>query len=529
VTQSTHSTEPAASPWPDAPDSAPGLLVAYAPFAIWSPHFETDLEIVQCHLDAGGEALLLSCSAALRTCEANVRHAPLTCVACQSRFRSGAGWLRGKLQQRPFLDLTTAEAAEVEALRRRAWTDLDEVKAFTIDGADIGLAAVSSVVSTTREPEPQPSLHAVALGDNLASAATVYYSLRRILGGLRPARFMVFNGRLAAVRPALRAAQQLGIPTIVHERAGYMDRYVATRNTYPHDLAAVKLDIERAWQSEPDPARREQIAASWYSERRGGVAQNWHSFTRAQAVDRLPAGFDPQKRNIAVFVSSEDEFVAIEEWQNPLFRNQNAFLRFLLERLGDDARVQVYVRLHPNLRGVDNTQTRELAALEAQFPRMIVIEAASSVSSYALVDAAGLVISCGSTIGIEASQSGKASVLVGRGMYEHLGACHRPESREELIQLVRAFVDGAEPGPPPTSVEGVVRFGVYNRLGGYAYRYFEPRGLFDARMHRNGRRDAIRPALAIRLAQAAQRLLSRLARHLRPLPTERLGPTPVQD
>jgi hypothetical protein len=490
---------PSTAPAPD-PVTAPGRLVAYAPFAKWSPHFETDLEIVQSHLDAGGSALVLACEGALPTCEPNPDHAPAICALCTSRFRAGMRWLRGDVQVRPFLALDADERAQAEALARREWTDLAQVRACTIEGADIGMAALSSLVSACRDSEPDLRVHGERLGRLLASAAMVYFSLRRQLAGSGASSVAIFNGRFAAMRPALRVARQLGIPVQVHERAGYPDRFHISHDTYPHDLGAIKEEVLACQPPGGLDAAQQAAARSWYDERRAGIAQSWISFTAQQDPGRVPAGMEHAPLNVAIFNSSEDEFVAIEEWANPFYPTQNEAVRRIVGAFAGDPRIRFHLRVHPNLRGLDNTQTRGLDALRRDLPNLEVIDAGSPVSSYALVDAADLVLAFGSTIGLEAAYAGKTSILMGRSMYEDLGTCLRPASHDALVSLLADAADGRLPAPPPDPWPGLLAFGHFQRVRGQPFAHVVPDGLFGARMRRDGRTRPLRAALHRRVA-----------------------------
>jgi len=58
------------------------------------------------------------------------------------------------------------------------------------------------------------------------------------------------------------------------------------------------------------------------------------------------------------------------------------------------------------------------------------------VDSYDIVSAADVVLTFGSTIGIEAAYYGKPSILLGRAVYEDLGSCYVPSSHDELMKLL---------------------------------------------------------------------------------------------
>ena len=86
--------------------------------------------------------------------------------------------------------------------------------------------------------------------------------------------------------------------------------------------------IRSAWTSAGAASDREAIAARWYQGRAAGDGGNWHSYVAEQRPEQLPAGWDFSRHNVAIFPSSEDEFVAIGDgWENPLYQDQMAGLR----------------------------------------------------------------------------------------------------------------------------------------------------------------------------------------------------------
>jgi len=186
-----------------------------------------------------------------------------------------------------------------------------------------------------------------------------------------------------------------------------------------------------------------------------------------------------------VFNSSEDEFVAIEEWNNPFYASQNEALARLMTDIGNDGRIRFFLRVHPNLKGVCNSQVDGIEALAARHGHLHVIAADSTVSSYALIDAADVVVTFGSTVGIEACHARKPSILMGRAMYEDLGVCIRPSSHDAFVELIRACAAGHRLELPEGHELGLVKFGHFNKAWGQPFKHVVPDGLFAVRMRRD--------------------------------------------
>jgi hypothetical protein len=463
--------------------SGPGKLVAFMPDVLATPQLEIQLEHIQKHLDRGGTAVVLRCDGELQTCEANNGHDRHLCSRCQKRFANGMRWLRGSVVEHPFHTLTRAQEATIQALSARQWWTAEELCALQVEGADIGMAAFSTVVAMTRDAAPDFTLHQEFVRRSVVTAALVYFSLKTQLGRHRADVFAVFNARLSSTRPGLRAAQMLDVDCDVLEVAGVADRYSISRNTLPHDLDRIKQTIEETFSGARLTEQECEEVLGWYEERRRGVTRDCPSYTSDQSQGLLPPELQPDKVNLVVFRSSEYEFAGVDDWHNPFYATQNEGIRRLLADLRPD-RVRVFVRIHPNQRGVNNPEMRELDDLACEHDNLVVIHAGSLVSTYALMDAADVVLTFGSTTGIESAFAGKPSILMGRAEYEDLNVCHRPRSHADLTALVRQIAEGHPPSVPKDLRVGLLKYAYFQQCAGELHQYVERTGFFTASMRR---------------------------------------------
>jgi hypothetical protein len=473
-------------------------LMIYAPYAIWGPHFETELEIAQRHLDDGGEVVFLGCRGGLPTCFPNQEHRQSICRMCMARFRKGMAWLgKSNVRVKDFLKITPEQQLEIDRLSGINYASCEDVRNIALEGADIGVGVISSVISILREPKPDVVKHAQLIRINLVSAANVLFSIFNHIDLERPDKFLVFNGRYAQLRPALSAAMLRHVDSCVHERAGVLDRFSLSSNTTTHDLLAIQEEILRISETaDYDQAEKERSACEWYEERRNNVTQGWESFTAQQQRGHLPE-LSSELLNLVIFNSSEDELEAFEEWRSPFYPNQNSGVSSLLSDSRIRDKFKIFLREHPNLRHIDNTQTRQTRELARQYPELHVIPAESPVSTYSLLDQCDAVLTFGSTVGIEAAYRGKPSFLMGRAYYENLGCCVTPRSHEELIDLLLSFASGDHSMLPPSEKcrDGVIVYGIFNKLWGHAFAHVKVHGLRTVSMMRGKKSTRLRPSL----------------------------------
>ncbi len=480
-------------------------LLVYSPLAIWQPPiYETQLEIVQGYIDDGYDVTVLTCHAHLPTCEANPSHLWSVCTLCRSRAKSGFEWLRGRFTVADFLDVTPDQQRRIATIARTPFRTLEELRSLTVDGSDIGMAVLSSVVSSLRDPNPDLDANRAGIVEGIRAAAVVHFSIVNHIARLRPDVLLLFNGRIASLRPALRAGQASGVRTVVYEVGGSPDRYLTTTNTYPHDLATLKDVFNSAFDEATEtPEEKAQIADSWYEARIASRPADGMSFTGKQEAGRIPERLQTDGLRVGVFISSEDEFVAIDGWKPPLYANQADGVQFVL-------------RVHPNLIGLDNAQTRELAVIARDYPDLYVIEASSPVHTYSLIEAVDIVVTFGSTVAIEAVYLGKPSIMLGRHIFEDMGGVIRPPTHEELVAIIRGAISGKPVDVQPGAKQAAIRFGFAQSRVGVPYRYVVRDGADRAVMVRDGHSYRLRSSLTARLVTAPARAIRRLTSSLVP-------------
>jgi len=96
---------------------------------------------------------------------------------------------------------------------------------------------------------------------------------------------------------------------------------------------------------------------------------------------------------------------------------------------------------------------------------LTLIEPASPISTYTLLDRVDRVLTFGSTVGVEATFWGKVSILAGRSIYEHLDAVYLARDHDDVMQML-----GAEMSPKP--IDEAVKYGFYMQTFGIPFKYW---------------------------------------------------------
>lgn len=456
-------------------------VLIVSPYEAVNPHFETELEIAQRHWAAGDTVVMLSCQGEQSMCDFNLTGDRQRCEACRLRRRMGQQLLSARPGVRSMfadLDQWTLPSEVHALLQELPKAGVAGLKRLSVQGFDIGYACLSSLVSSLRDPAPNLPEHRERLEALLKNSWAVFSSVRQYLQSHSVDRVYVFNGRFAEMRAVYRAAAVERVECLIHERGSTHNRFQWFRNHLPHDIDAMRDRMLQFWDQGSEPARS-RSAMQWFLDRRQRVERNWKSFTKTQRQNLLPANWDPDRHNVVLFCSSEDEFAAIgDSWDERPYPTQLAGMEHLLSLLSA-GRAHLTVRLHPNLKDAPDSLSRPF--LEKSDPRLTVVPPESRVDSYALLDQADVCVTYGSSVGIEAVHAGKPSVLLGPCFYRDLGGTLQPlagfcgdarqlPGNDPRVENLRRWLMN----PPAVSDRtGALKYAYWMQENGLEYRYYQ--------------------------------------------------------
>ncbi|MCB5658873.1 hypothetical protein LIQ27_22535, partial [Bacteroides fragilis] len=84
-------------------------------------------------------------------------------------------------------------------------------------------------------------------------------------------------------------------------------------NALPHNLIINTNYAFECWNNSKDCDRiKKEKAKSFFEKRRNGIIAGDKVYIENQIKGKLPIDWDDTKRNIAIFNSSEDEFIAVD-------------------------------------------------------------------------------------------------------------------------------------------------------------------------------------------------------------------------
>jgi hypothetical protein len=433
-----------------------------------TPHFETELEIAEEHLTRGDKVSVMSCHGELAVCDFNLYRDSKECLKCRAKRSKGWSLVSGQVCHLPLCDKIEYP---YRTTQMPAAKTPEQLKNWRVNGADLGWGVLSSLVSARQTPSPDLQKDRWLLQRFAASSERIYNRLVAVLKTNRFDVVYIFNGRLASARAVVRACEETQTNYCVHERGCNNKHYALFHNALPHSIDYNTNDIMQAWQQAENLASRSEIASAWFIGRRNRSERDWFSFTKHQKAEQLPADWDGTKHNVVIFTSSEDEFVSIGDmWVNKVYMSQLEGIVRIASDLDVSCREAfVTVRMHPNQRRLSGGET--LALRKLRLPNVRVIPPESAVDSYALIDKASVVVTFGSTVGIESVFWNTPAVLLGPSFYQNLGAVHAARTHEDGLQNIIRPVLGDR--------QMALAYGFWANTRGKPYKYFEASDFFE--------------------------------------------------
>lgn len=425
------------------------------------PHLGVVLdELDQLLTDPSNEIHFSYCKGELLPCYSNMDGDKDICKLCN--FVSGTLKKRyeGRVKFITVQEITELDKSEKEP-KNFEYTSINELKKINYKGAWIGYSALSGYISTTRNLEPlMDEAFKKYFGRLLDTQTQFVDGLEVLFKKENYDTITCFNARTADARPVFDLAMAHNIEVKVLELIKdddenyFKDRYL---NSMPHSIQYHTKRINELWDNSPLKSEEKiESASSFFKNRRNAIlTRDIRVYAKEQETGYVPESVSADAKNVVIYLSSEDEFVAVNQEFDDIqvFESQEQALHLILSAEVTEP-TNYFIRLHPNLKSVDYGYHKRLYELSNQYPNTEVIGAASKVDSYGLLDQADIVITFGSTICAESCYWGKPVILLGGEYFYYLDVAYKPDSIEGVMELVNNV-------PEPKPQINALKFGFY--------------------------------------------------------------------
>jgi hypothetical protein len=307
-------------------------------------------------------------------------------------------------------------------------TNISQIRDLKLSNICIGYPIISTIASELKTSEiPIKLLRSMSVR-YILEYVRVLSSTYDLMQSLRTDVLVLFNGRFVREHATAEAANLLGIKVIFHESSQPGTYSISYHK--PHCSVGAFKDY-REFSSVISSESETQIGNNWFEERISGRSPASRRFQLRwkSSTDQLDAF--KNAKYVAIFPTSDEEFLGLsQEWDLPTGMSQIEWIRSIsleIEKFG----FEIVIRLHPNLQHKSRTLLRQWLQLEKS-SKIRVIHPNAPLNSYELVRNSELVITCGSTIAVEAAYMDIPVMSVGNGIYEQFGIVERFHNLNEI-------------------------------------------------------------------------------------------------
>ena len=432
-------------------------VLIYTASSLTNPQFGIQMEHAISYAKQGHEVVFCHCAGVMKACTENRNQNKAVCCACKRGFKAGLKNLPNNIR----IVGLKSEMSD-NNFKWHDFNSVKDIKNYKYKGVDVGFSVMSYIISMSRNPKPAISEAFLNyINRTIGECEHLIDAAETIVKKETPDLIIFFNGRLFDTKPFFNLAINNKINYIATENIGGVRvneeyKMVDFKNAIPHDsLETYKRCLESWERSRRSEAERIKIGKDFYDRRRSGKKAGDRVYTISQKEGKLPDSFDPNKNNIVVFTSSEDEFSAVSSEVDSLymFSSQYDGIKYISENINDDD-YHIIVRIQPNMKGLDVDYHKQLYKL-CELKNVTVVPPEEEVSTYALIDAANSVVVFGSTVGAESLYCGKPVVLLGFAAYYNWGVCSIPKAKEDIVKLIKS------PVVYPKAKEIAIKYGYY--------------------------------------------------------------------
>jgi len=330
------------------------------------------------------------------------------------------------------------------------------IRAMTYRGADVGRAILQihpdrDTPTTDNHMWPRVWVEAAA-----ESFAYVFDQTLATITQRNITMLAVYNGRFLHDRAAAVAAKSLGIPVVSYDLGGHDTDFDLTIDD-THDWEALQkrmLNLYEQW----DAQDRDTIGSQWFLDRTQHLDKTNFRFTEVQEIGSM-VKLPENKRIVVFFSSSGDEIIELDLDWDSYFGGQESALSLVAAICAEDPDTYFIVRSHPHKRHKPKNDVMEwMVAVESAAPDLH-LDPHSTVDSYELMRSADLVITYGSTSGVEAAFARRPVIVLGPSAYNSLGCAIQPIDESQLRHEIN--------NPAPGSWNGAVSYGLMMKRRGF--------------------------------------------------------------
>lgn len=290
----------------------------------------------------------------------------------------------------------------------------------------------------------------------------VYDQTQQLIRERGVSAIVLYNGRFTHDQAAASAAAALGVKVLYYDAGGMETGFDLTTHSM-HDWEQLQ-DRMMHMASEWDQELVASVGSQWFENRQNHSEPGIELFVGMQEHGYI--GELPQAKNLVVFFSSSgDEIAELDLDWNQFFHSQENALFTLSQVCKELEDTKLVVRTHPHMRIKPQRDLQDWNKAVNGASVDFHIGPESTVDSYELMRQADVVVTYGSTSGVEAAYIGKPVLVLGPSAYNKLGCAHEVSDRDHMRELIE--------NPPTPNSSAALAYGLMMQRRGFNFAHLQ--------------------------------------------------------
>ena len=417
------------------------------------------IELVEENLSLNNNIKIIICEGkiGLNKCVANYRGDRSKCYKC----KKGLSLLKNKYSNNKHIEfIKYFKKPEIKL----DFNSINDLKKINYKGINIGYAVHSTAITTFRD-------HLYKLNQRkgfIISSLISSIKTLDVLFEINADHVYTFNGRTSHYNAIKNFAKHFEIDYSIFEVTANKNKYLLLKNKPLHSVDSYTNQIEEIWgRTKLELDEKEKQARRFFDINSGRYKDprfNINVFSKDNVKEKIESLRSSNKRVISIFNKSRSEFECVEGWNEEKFYDDDEdLINEVCEYFEYKKDFLFILRVHPNLKFLKNTQNNKIKKLSKN-KNLIIISPEDKLSSYGLIRISDLIITFGSTIGVESTYMGKKTISIGDSLYKNLDCTYTPKSFNELID----FIKNENLAPKPSA--STYKYGFYILNNGNYFR-----------------------------------------------------------
>jgi hypothetical protein len=465
----------------------------YCPAALWEMHEAQVIEIAWKEYERGSVVTILKCDRFFSSCPTNLQKDRWRCIDCVNQSNYTMRELLPPSAKIIWLKNSSKNSSAVFSINPDE-LELRKLGDFYYDGHPFGFSVLSHLITLERDIFPS-GLKSRDLANQLLQESIEFYnqSLQVLSCGFD--EVFVWGGRRMSEAPLIFAAKKRGVQVKYFE-LGYRPKTYLLSESGIFTFSGMLIEIQK-WVDE----RKKELpldtllseGMNFFTDWMAGRSDQPHFKWFLQDYNEKPnLKRTSNKKLLLVCTSSLWESFAYQDYKE-LIVSEFYDPYEVIERICFDEEIcnkfDVVVRWHPNLRRAGPNELKRMNEIINKATDVSHVKPEEAINSYDLVKMSDVVVTFGSTIGIESTVLGKPSILLGLSSYMNLGSVYQPSSYQEFRNLISTELS-------PKITDGAFLWGDWMKNFGTAFEFIKEHDghffLQDKKVQQNNARTRVR-------------------------------------